>query len=206
MVTIFWLCNRYRVYFTHEKKSIKFWPILVMQLTQSSFLLGAHGVHLDNGVTPPWSNLWSFRLITHLSLTRWFEVVDLHRAWFHSIGFNVRCENHNVSIQCLNWCSKDHVGYEERGAVWFYQRGESNMRAPGCDIGLLSVFTRPSSLSHDLSSPNIYDVGRYSTLTNFTLYTCGRFFFGQFPTTLIIPCSVCGTNSQNMHYFAKFEN
>ena len=31
-------------------------------------------------------------------------------------------------------------------------------------------------------------------------------FFGQCPTTLIIPCSLCGTNSQNMHYFANFEN
>ena len=31
-------------------------------------------------------------------------------------------------------------------------------------------------------------------------------FFGQLPTTLIIPCTVCGTNFQNMHYFAKFEN
>ena len=30
--------------------------------------------------------------------------------------------------------------------------------------------------------------------------------FGQCPTTLIIPCSVCGINSLNMHYFAKYEN
>ena len=30
--------------------------------------------------------------------------------------------------------------------------------------------------------------------------------FGQFPTTLIVPCSVYGINSRNMHYFAKFKN
>ena len=30
--------------------------------------------------------------------------------------------------------------------------------------------------------------------------------FGQLPTTLIIPRSVCHTNSKHMHYFAKFEN
>jgi hypothetical protein len=30
--------------------------------------------------------------------------------------------------------------------------------------------------------------------------------FGQCSTTMIIQCSVYGTNSQNMRYFAKYEN
>ena len=30
--------------------------------------------------------------------------------------------------------------------------------------------------------------------------------FDQCPTTLIITCTMCGTNSRNMHYFAKSEN
>ena len=50
----FVLCNRYQVYLIMKKSLIKFWFILVMQLTKSKFVLAARGVQLDNGVTSPW--------------------------------------------------------------------------------------------------------------------------------------------------------
>ena len=95
------------------------------------------------------------RLISLLSLTRWFEVVDLHSAWFLSIDFNVRCEN-NAWIEVQGTTYK---GYEESGSIWCYQRGKRSSCALGCDIGLLSMFTRPWSSSLDLSQyPRCWEV------------------------------------------------
>ena len=50
----FLLCNKYQVYLLMEKNWIKFWLILVMQLTKNKIVLAARGVQLDNGVTSPW--------------------------------------------------------------------------------------------------------------------------------------------------------
>ena len=103
----------------------------------------------------PCSSSPKYVAISRRMVDSWLEVSDLHSAWFLSIEFNVWCEAHNALIQCLNWCSKDHVGYEERWAVWFYKRGKNNSCVLGCDSGLFVMFTMPWSSSPNLLSPNI---------------------------------------------------
>ena len=67
---------------THEKTLIKFWLILVMQLTKSKFVLTARGVQFDNGVISPCGHglvrlpyCTKFMLISYMYWMESFEVV-----------------------------------------------------------------------------------------------------------------------------------